>query len=363
MLLCSVLIVISFLEEAFPRQSIHPINSALRVWAQINFKSCMPYMQVVLASVAWKPCTALPTKLSEGNVTIVEDQVFYGGGTTEDDDDSEYTVYCYDPPQDKWTTLPPLPVRYFGLGQVMGKLVAVGGKKKIDDRATDEIYSLDEQSQKWKQVVPPMPTARFAASVLSLKSALIVVGGRKFNTPSSYTDVVEAFHPGTFQWYKIDPIPVACSSMSLVATHGTCYALGGYKYLARLNQALHASVDELLRNAVPANQTPHSGGRDSHTQSVWKAHPKTPNTQPTAAVLAGSVLAVGGKKVPSGANAKEVYMYLPTNNSWIYFSDLPTPQFGTAVAILSSTEILVIGGYGDNDRLSTVYKGTLQFKL
>ena len=321
-------------------------------------------MQVVLASVAWKPCTAVPAKVSEGNVTIVEDQVFYGGGTTEDNDnDSEYTVYCYDPSQDKWTTLPPLPVKYFGLGQVMGKLVAVGGKKKIDDRATDEIYSLDEQSQKWKQIVPPMPTARFAASVLSLKSALVVVGGRKCNTPSSYTDVVEAFHPETFQWYKTDPIPVACSSVSLVATHGKCYVLGGYKYLARLNQILHASVDDLLHNAVPANQTPRSGGRNSHTQSVWKEYPKTPSSQPAGAVLAGSILAVGGKTVPSGANAKEVYMYLPANNSWVYFSDLPTPRFGTAVASLSSTEILVIGGYGDNDRLSTVYKGTLHFKL
>ena len=217
--------------------------------------------------------------------------------------------------------------------------------------------------QKWKQTVPPMPTARFASSVLNLKSALVVAGGR--NTSSQFTDAVEAFHRGTFQWYKTDPLPVACSSVSLVATHGTCYALGGYKYLSRLNQALYASIDDLLQHAVPANPTTHSRSRNNHTTSAWKEYPKIPSNQPAAAVVAESILAVGGKKIPSGANTKEVYMYMPANNSWIYFSDLPAPapQFGTAIAVISSTEMLLIGGYSNDNRLSTVFKGTLHFQI
>ena len=118
-------------------------------------------MQVLQATLLWKKCAALPTKLSEGKATIVDGQIYCGGGTTNgDDDDSEYMVYCYNPSQDTWTTLPPLPVRYFGLGQVTGMLVAIGGKKKLDERATDEIFTYDEQLQKWKQTIPPMPTAR-----------------------------------------------------------------------------------------------------------------------------------------------------------------------------------------------------------
>ena len=316
--------------------------------------------QVVYASLSWKQCSNLPTKLSEGNATIFDDRVYCGGGTT-DSEDNEYTVYCYHPSLDIWTTLPPLSVKCFGLGQVLGKLVTVGGKKRIDDRATDGIYSFDEQLQRWKQTVPPMPSARFAASVLSLKSTLIVAGGR--NTPSSFTDAVEVFDNGTLQWYKTDSLPVACSSISFVSTHGTCYALGGYKYLSRLNQALYASIDDLLHHAIPASQASHSRRGKELTKSAWKEYPKIPNNQPAAAVLAGSILTMGGKKVPSGANAKEVYMYLPDINSWIYLSDLPAPQFGSTVAVLSSTEILVIGGYRGENRLSTVYKGTLHFKL
>lgn len=319
-------------------------------------------MQFVYASLSWKQCSNLPTKLSEGNAIIFDDQIYCGGGTT-DSEDNEYIVYCYHPSLDTWTTLPPLSVKYFGLGQVLGKLVAIGGKKKIDGRATYGIYSFDEQVQRWKQTIPPMPSARFAASVLSLKSMLIVAGGR--SAPSSFTDAVEVFNHETLQWYKTDPLPIACSSISLVSTQGTCYALGGYKYLSRLNQALYASINDLLHHAVPASQVSNgnSTSRNDHTKSAWKECPKIPNNQPAAAVLAGSILTIGGKKLPSGANAKEVHMYLPTVNSWIYFCDLPAPRFGSTVAALSSTEILVIGGYRDENRLSTVYKGTLHFKL
>ena len=78
---------------------------------------------------------------------------------TTDDDDDEYIVYCYDPSQDQWTTLPPLPVRFVGLGQIGGELVAVGGQEKIGKERTNQVhtYYYDEQSQKWKQTIPPMP--------------------------------------------------------------------------------------------------------------------------------------------------------------------------------------------------------------
>ena len=150
--------------------------------------------------------------------------------------------------------------------------------------------------------------------------------------------------------------------MSLVTIGNTCYALGGYTWSSRLNQALYASVDDLLCNAVPANQTTHSGSSD--TQSAWKTLPNTPTYEPAAAVLAGNLLAIGGKETSKvGADKKEVYMYSPSTNSWIYISDLPAPRSVTAVAVLSSTEILVIGGWGNGGRVNTVYKGTLHLKL
>ena len=57
--------------------------------------------------------------MSNGNTTIINGKIYCGGGDTAPNDD-QYIVNCYDPSQDKWTTLPPLPVLRFGLGQVNG---------------------------------------------------------------------------------------------------------------------------------------------------------------------------------------------------------------------------------------------------
>ena len=90
------------------------------------------------------------------------------------------------------------------------------------------------------------------------------------------------------QWYGTDPLPRAYRSIiSLVAIGNTCYALGGFDD-SDLNQALYGSVDDLLGNAVPANQTTHNDSSD--TQSAWKTLSDTPTCAPAAAVLAGNLL-------------------------------------------------------------------------
>ena len=60
------------------------------------------------------------------------------------------------------------------------------------------------------------------------------------------------------QWYRTDPLPKACQEISLVAIGTICYTLGGFEDL-HLKQVFYASVDDLLGNAVSANQTTHSG--------------------------------------------------------------------------------------------------------
>ena len=58
---------------------------------------------------------------------------------------------------------------------------------------------------------------------------------------------------------------------------------------------------------------------------------------PAAAVLAGNIFAIGGKETSAfgSATMKEVHMYSPSTNSWIYISDLPVPISKTVVAGLS----------------------------
>ena len=226
----------------------------------------------------------------------------------------------------------------------------------------NEVHIFMEQKLKWKKTIPPMPTSRNPPDILSLPSVLIVAGG---HTESNwiYAPAVEIFKPDVSQWYTTDPLPTPCTNVSLTSVGNICYALGGFSSPWHLNHALYASVDDLLLNAVPANQTTH---RD--TQSAWKTLSNTPNYGPSAGVLGGNLLAIGGTEtasssVPSTMN-KKIHMYSPSTTSWIYVSDLPAPHYNTAVAVLSSTEILVIGGLNDSDdyAVNTTYKGALQLK-
>ena len=140
----------------------------------------------------------------------------------------------------------------------------------------------------------------------------------------------------------------------------SCYALGGYNRLSHLNQAVYASVDDLLRNTLPANQT--SQDDSSDTQSAWNALPNTPTFGPAAAVLVGNLFAIGGNEISTGGpgtTKKEVYMYSSSTNSWIYTSDLPAPRVDATIAELSSSEFMVIGGKVQYTRVSTSYTGTL----
>ena len=141
-----------------------------------------------------------------------------------------------------------------------------------------------------------------------------------------------------------------------------------YKPATCINNAFSASFGDLLRNAaaVTIGQPTIgaiSGSRDQG--SAWKTLPNTPNYQPTVAtVLTGTLVAMGGWDTSQGGVAKtELYMYLPSTNSWVYIGDLPAPRAVTTAAVLSPTELLVIGGWDGRERTKTVYKGTLTITM
>ena len=66
-----------------------------------------------------------------------------------------HRVYKYETRSDKWTVLSPCPVDDFGIGQLLGKLVTVGGSDGSGD-----VYSYEEETQQWEKSIPPMPTPR-----------------------------------------------------------------------------------------------------------------------------------------------------------------------------------------------------------
>ena len=116
---------------------------------------------------------------------------------------------------------------------------------------------------------------------MSVQLGLIVAGGLIQLYDDEYTDAVEIFQADTSKWYKADSLPRIYSYLSTVAIDNTCYALGesdgkqsDLEDTTR-PKALYASVDDLISNAVPANQTLQRNTGGAH--SVWKALSHTPS--------------------------------------------------------------------------------------
>ena len=276
--------------------------------------------------------------MSEGLAVTINGKVYYGGGICDD----EHCVYCYDPPQDVWSTLPRLPVHYFGLGEVKGELVAVGGVHSFESKSN--VVHVFNKRRNWKRIIPPMPTARSSPAVVSLPTHLIVAGGLG---SGGYTDNVEIYNISTSQWSETDRLPYACYDQRGIVCNNTVYLMGGYDDNP-LNKVCAAQVDKLI------SADRQDDGSANKADSIWNTISNTPFYFPSPVTISDTLFAVGG--LDSEATQR-IYAYSSSMDSWLYVGDLPSPIAYAATVSLSPSECLMIGGFNKEREIqSTVYK-------
>ena len=321
-------------------------------------------------NISYSQCTNSPKAMCFGQSVVINGNVYYGGGYCDKVSDA-HNIHCYNPLQDKWMTLPSNNVKSFGLGQINGELVTVGGLRFIEgtNRITHSqgIHKFEEHSQAWTSI-PPMPTARYAPTVLSHPSCLVVAGGMKYPEDSTL-DTVEIYNINTSQWSQTDKLPIDCYVLSGVVIKDMVYLVGGQDIKQRHNKTLIASVNELLSNAIPVTQ-PNEEQRANASQecdSAWNEVANTPAYRTSAVTVSGMVLAMGGDRsydLSEYQPVKGIYAYSTSMNSWIQIGDLQAPVTCMAVAALSPTEFVVIGGVNEyKTRLKTVHKGSLNITI
>ena len=279
-------------------------------------------------------------EMSHGLAVTINGKVYYGGGICDDD---EYCVHCYDPPQDVWSNLPRLPARYFGLGEVKGELVAVGG---LDlSRSTSNMVHVFNKGRNWKRTIPPMPTARDSPAVVSLPRHLVVAGGQLDS--GGFSDNVEIYNISTSQWSETDRLPYACEGLRGIVYNNTVYLMGGFDGI-RLNKVLAAQVDKLI------SADRQDDGSANKADSIWNTISNTPSYRPSPVTISDTLFAIGGKDSEDEATQR-IHAYSSSMDSWLYVGDLPSLIAHAATVSLSPTQCLMIGG-GNNGRQSTVYK-------
>ena len=286
----------------------------------------------------WRKSGRAPRKVQRG-AAVVDGRVVYfrDGGSS--------TVHTYDYPTQRWSTLPECPQISFSLAVVNGLLTAIGGQQS--GQATNTLLSLTV-GRKWSKEFPPMPTKRcLTAAVCSAKS-LIVAGGT--TGAGNYRDnlaTVEVMDMETGQWITASSLPHPFNAALATICGDRLYLLGGFDTNGLTKSVLACSLPDLLHSCQPPS-VPSLGGRlkalSLAQRQVWKKVANVPAYWSTCTTINGQLLAVGGSVSVYSDYTDAVYRYDPTSNSWEVISYMTTARYQCLVAVLPSSELMVVGG-------------------
>ena len=276
----------------------------------------------------------MPETLALPQSVVIGGAVFVAGCDSHD-------VLRYETRSAQWSVLPSCPVRGFGLGQLSGKLVTVGGE---DGRGVvNDVYTYVQETQQWEKSIPPMPTPRQLPTVITYNSSIAVCGGIGGDR------VVEVFNSEAAQWHTAAPLPVACEYMRLTIINDTCY-LGG----SSSRSIVCASLPSLFQSS-----SPHEQQTSAQQQSVWTVLPDTPLYHSALANMGGTLLALGGRESTSSPPSDAIHAYSASTKAWLRIASLPQACSSATVELLPSGEVMLIGGYDSKGKWSeAVHIGT-----
>ena len=292
----------------------------------------------------------LPVAMTHHHIVRIGSTIYCGGGYAHKNSTSRL-LFQYNPKQDTWSQLPICPTVNFGLTQLDGKLVTVGGRRLDRIIPINDVHVFQE-SETWENsIIPPLPTARMYPTAFNYKSTIVVSGGvthwHTDNKLKTYTTAVEVFQTKTFQWHHAEPLPVGHCSMSCSIVDGTCFLIGGVESGGyAFTQAYCTSVSNLISRALPPDHPETSSTpQASPSPPTWQVLPECPLSYCTAAELGGCLLAIGGID-DNYSSSSAVHMYSPSTNSWVRISsgDLPVPRFYAAATQLEGGEVIFMGG-------------------
>ena len=299
--------------------------------------------------------------MAAAKATAIKDIVYVGGGDAKDES-HQYLVCKYNLGKDEWTVLPPAPLRAFGVGQLNGKLVIVGGLKAEEVVVARDVYVFEEDVQQWVKSIPPMPKELFVPVVVSLNSSLVVYGMPDTTSPAE----VIVYNGQSSQWHSATPLPLniysTCSSA--VVVNDTYYiAVGGEGVAKQLYRPSSAAVFSLPLSILLDPNAP----QDS---SIWQRMPDTPCHMSHLAATGGCLLALGGLcnacDMKNGdeiaANlSTAVHAYCPAASSWIRIGDLPNLRVWHTVTV-SAQGLFTAGGWTPHEKLTRddkVFRGVI----
>ena len=210
-------------------------------------------------------------------------------------------------------------------------------------RVTNRISVWD--SQRWTHPYPYMPTPRHSPAVATYINWLVVAGG---SDGDGHLITVEIMDTTNKQWFTAVPLPVGCYDMTSAVVGDECYFMSGSTRPATVTkQVFHGTLPDITSQTVSQSTS------STSTPPQWHTLPDTPLEYSAALALHGSLLAVGGCH-DRQHRSSAIHLYQPGSRQWVKVGDLPTARSHCSCTLLPSGEILVVGGWDNNGRISRV---------
>ncbi|KAG9335121.1 hypothetical protein JZ751_005684 [Albula glossodonta] len=143
------------------------------------------------------------------------------------------SVMCYDIDKMKWTETKKLPLQIHGHTVVChrGLVYCIGGKTE-DNKTINKVFVYNHKRSEWRELAA-MKTPRAMFGAVVHKGKIIVAGGMN---EDGLTASSEIYDITSNKWEPFTEFPQERTSVNLVSSGGTLYAVGGYAMVQMENK-------------------------------------------------------------------------------------------------------------------------------
>lgn len=296
----------------------------------------------------WTKAAAFPEPMEETHATTANGKLYVMGGFVPPGV-APGIVYEYDPNGDKWTKKKtmPLPAHHMAMAEYKGKIYVIGGLVRGNEPGgwapIDNAWEYDPANDSWK-ALPPMPDGKRGAAIAEeVGGKIYVIGGAAvepgtketalFNSrPHRSVGTNEAYDPATQKWETRSSMPTARNHAASGVVDGKIYVIGGRVGSAFIPVGSNTDIVEVYDPAM--NQWGPLRQRMPHGRSAV-----------ACGTYNGKIYVAGGEtqSTESMAVFRALEAYDAATNTWAILPSMPVGRHGLSGGFIGNGFHLMTG--------------------
>lgn len=258
-------------------------------------------------------------------------------------------VYEYDPATNKWTKKKnmPRPMHHMAMAEYRGKIYVMGGLVRGPEQGgwapIDDAWEYDPSNDSWK-ALPPMPGGKRGSAIAEeVGGKIYVIGGAAtnpgskevalyVNRPHRSVSTNEAYDPATGKWETRNPMPTARNHAASGAVDGKIYVIAGRVGGAMIPVASNTDIVEVYDPAIDQ-------------WGVLRQRMPSARSAVAYGTYGGKIYVAGGEAQSTVVNGvfRALEAYDPATNTWSIMPSMPIGRHGLSGSFIGNGFHVVTG--------------------